>query len=418
MARRSYGSGSLFVRTDAVGNETWYGRWYAGGKQVQRRIGPKRKRGSREGLTRAQAERELARLIELERPVIRSRLTIEGLGARYLEHLEVVREVKPSTLDDYHSMLRKHFEPFFGSRPIERIDPDQVRGYMAAKSQEGLANKTISNQLNFLHGLFAFAMKRGWLASNAVASTDRPRSNGGDPDIRFLTLAEMRSVVQAIPEDPLGPNERALYLTAAMAGLREGELIALRWMDIDWKARRMRVRRNYTRGRFGTPKSRRSSRSVPIIAEVIEVLTVRREESAFKAAEDLVFGHPQTGRPLDASKMRKRFKAAVTRAGVGRFEVTVKRSKQERVPLTRFHDLRHTFGTRCAAKGVPMRMLQEWMGHRSIATTEIYADYAPNSQEADMLEAAFGSEQDPAADGPSEDAPSEEDSQDDPAPQA
>ena len=137
MARRSYGTGSLFVHRDARGRETWYGKWYAGGRRVHRKIGPKRQRGTREGLTRAQAERELQRRVELERPVLRSRLTVERAGRLYLEHLEHVLERKPTTLSDYRSMLRRHVEPFFGSRAIERIGPDDLRSYLAARKRDG-----------------------------------------------------------------------------------------------------------------------------------------------------------------------------------------------------------------------------------------------------------------------------------------
>lgn len=137
MSRRSYGSGSLFVRIDSAGVETWYGRWYSGGRQLQRRIGPKRKRGSRDGLTRVQAERELGRRIELERPAVRSRLTVEALGQRYLAHLEHELERKPTTLGDYRSMLKRHVAPFFEEKPLERIDADQIRRYLAAKRRRG-----------------------------------------------------------------------------------------------------------------------------------------------------------------------------------------------------------------------------------------------------------------------------------------
>lgn len=374
MARRSYGSGSLFVRTDAAGAESWYGRWYVGGRQVQRQIGPKRKRGSREGLTQVQAERELARRTELERPVVRSRLTVEALGQRYLAHLEHELERKPTTLGDYRSMLRRHVGPFFEEKPLERVDADQIRSYLAAKKEDGLATKTITNQLVFLHGLFAFALKRGWIAVNPVAAVDRPRSPSADPDIRFLDLEELEALLSAVPENHFGPTDHALYLTAAMTGLRQGELVALRWEDVDWRAERVRVRRNYTRQRFGTPKSRRSSRSVPMPGRVANELRSHFERSAFQADEDLVFCHLHTGGPLDASRLRKRFKEALSSAGVRE---------------VRFHDLRHTFGTHCASAGVPLRTLQEWLGHRDFTTTLIYADYAPAPHETDLVERAF-----------------------------
>ena len=374
MPRRSYGSGRIFVRTDAAGVESWYGSWYVDGRRLKRKLGPKRPAGSREGLTAAQAERELRRRIDSERPVLRSRLTVTTAAQRYLEHLENVLERKPTTLGDYRSMLNKHLEPFFEERPLERIDADQIRRYLAAKKRDGLATKTITNQLVFLHGLFSYAVKRGWVSANPVASVDRPRAPVVDPDIRYLDLSELEALLRAVADDDFGSTDRALYLTAAMTGLRQGELIALRWSDVDWQAARIRVRRNFTRQAFGTPKSKRSSRSVPMADRVAGELERHFKRSAFDAEEDLVFCHPHTGHPLDASRLRRRYKQAL---------------KSAALRPVRFHDLRHTFGTHCAAAGVPMRTLQEWMGHRDIKTTLIYADYAPSAQEKAMVEQAF-----------------------------
>jgi integrase len=374
MSRRSYGSGSLYVWKDARGGESWYGKWWAGDRRVQRKLGPKRRAGGRDGLTRAQAERELQRRMESERTVIRSRLTMEAAGDRYLEHLEHVLERKPTTIADYGYMLRGHLVPFFETKPLERIEATDVSRYLVAKRRAGLATKTITNHLVFLHGLFAFAVKRGWTPTNPVDAVDRPRAEGSDPDIRYLTLPEVEALLRDVGEGRFAAVDRALYLTAAMTGLRQGELLALRWGDVDWRAGRLRVRRTFTRGSFGAPKSRRSSRSVPMTDRVAGELECHFQASAFQADEDLVFCNPHTGRPLDASRMRKRFKKALARAGIR--------------PI-RFHDLRHTFGTHCAAAGVPLRTLQEWMGHRDAKTTQIYADYAPSEQEGALVERAF-----------------------------
>ena len=89
----------------------------------------------------------------------------------------------------------------------------------------------------------------------------------------------------------------------------------------------------------------------------------------------MVFAHPQTGGPLPKANVTRRMRAALKAAKLDTAD--------------RFHDLRHTFGTRMAAAGVPMRTLQEWMGHRDLATTQIYADYAPSAHEAEMVAAAF-----------------------------
>ena len=109
------------------------------------------------------------------------------------------------------------------------------------------------------------------------------------------------------------------------------------------------------------------------------------KRSLYQGDDHLVFCHPQTGDPYDASQMRKRFYAAMKAAGLGH--------RCGRAGGITFHSLRHTFGTRMAATGVPMRTLQEWMGHRNLATTEIYADYAPDpAYGAAFAEKAFTAE--------------------------
>jgi integrase len=372
MARRSYGTGSLLIRRGS-----WYGQWHAGGRQVMRKLGEIRQPGSREGLTKSQAERELRRRMEQEAVLVAAhdRRTLEEAGRAYLHHLEHVLERKPSTVQDYRIMLDRHLVPFFGARPVEHIEPDRVAAYMAAKRRMGLATKTVLNHVNFLHGVFAFAAKRGWVTANPVASVDRPRQPGANPDIRFLDLEEVEALLRAVPDDDLGPTERTLYLTAGMTGLRQGELIALRWRDVDWPASRLRVRQNRVRGRYGTPKSRRASRAVPLADRVAAELERHFQRSVFQDDDDLVFAHPSTGGPLDPSKVLTRFKGALERAAVR--------------PV-RFHDLRHTFGTRAAAAGVPLRTLQEWMGHRDYKTTLVYADYQPDDRrEAELVERAF-----------------------------
>ena len=375
VARRSYGSGGLFLRRDARGVESWYGQWWIGNRRVKRRLGAKRQAGTRSGLTRAQAERELQRRIETDRyaPLKRG-VTVSEAGARLLDHLGALGR-KRSTLGEYESYLRVHLAPFFGEAPLGKIGREEVERFIAEKRREGKAPKSVANYLGLLHSIFAFAEKRGLAARNPVAPVDKPARQTSDPDIRYLDDAELGALLRVVPEDRRGATERVLYLTAAMTGLRQGELLGLRWRDIDWAAARVRVRRSYVRGEFGTPKSRRSSRSVPLADRVAGELERHFQASAYQGDDDLVFCHPETGGPLDRSRLLKRFKGAARRAGLR--------------PV-RFHDLRHTFGTRTAGAGVPLRTLQEWMGHRDFKTTLIYADYEPGEKEAELVERAFG----------------------------
>ena len=160
-----------------------------------------------------------------------------------------------------------------------------------------------------------------------------------------------------------------------MTGLRQGELLALRWQDVDWppagpRAPKLRPRASSARPSHGGRPARFRSPTGCARARALSSVGV-------PADDDLVFGHPQTGRPLDRSQgLLKRLKSS--------------RSKAAKVESVRFHDLRHTFGTRVAAAGVPMRTLQEWMGHRDFETTLIYADYSPDDRrERDLIARAF-----------------------------
>jgi integrase len=378
--RRSYGTGSLEIRKDKHGREVYYGRFYAGHRQIRRKLGLKRQGGQATGLTKPAAERALQKLIDEQVRLVpvAERVDLKTAGERYILHLREVMRRKPSTVQDYEIMLRKHLVPFFGSRSMDRIDTHLVCEYLVAKQRGGLASKTVGNQLTFLHGLFRHAMKKGWVYANPVAAVDRPRDPDTDADIRFLTYEEVEALLRAVPQDSdFGGVDRPLYLTAITTGLRQGELVALRWRDVDWSAGVIRVRVSYSCGEWGTPKSRRSSRAVPIIDRTAAALDELYRQSAFRRDDALVFGHPGLGSVLDTSKLRKRFKATLTKA---------------EIRPVRFHDLRHTFGTQAAAAGVPLRTLQEWMGHRDYKTTLIYADYAPRTHEKSLMERAFSPE--------------------------
>ena len=376
VAKRSYGSGSLLVREDSRGRETWYAKVRVGGRQSKRAIGPKREAGSRRGLTRTQAEARLRKLLDelALAPPLLERLTVEEAGARYLAHLAAIGR-RRSTLGDYESYLRVHLVPFFEDLPLDKVARRHVEGLIAEKLADGRAPKSVRNYVGLLHGVFAYAERQGWLAGNPCQGAELPAAPDEDAEIRFLDDAELEALLRATPDDELGSLDRVLYLTAAMTGLRQGELLALRWRDVDWSAARVRVRRSYVRGEFGRPKSKRSSRSVPLAVRLARELERHFQATEWQGDDDLVFGHPASNTPLDRSALRRRFKRNLARA---------------RVREVRFHDLRHTFGTRMAAAGTPLRTLQEWMGHRDFKTTLIYADYQPSKREAEFVERAFG----------------------------
>ena len=166
---------------------------------------------------------------------------------------------------------------------------------------------------------------------------------------------------------------------AAFTGLRLGELRALRWLDIDFEARSIIVRRNLpSRGEEKSPKSHKV-RSVPLIDQAAVALDGLSRREHFTGVGDRVFCSV-TGGPFDDGEIRGEFYAALERAALGR-----RREKDD--PIV-FHDLRHTFGTLGAAIW-PLHDLQGYMGHADIQTTMIYVHHVPKVAAADELSRAF-----------------------------
>ena len=163
----------------------------------------------------------------------------------------------------------------------------------------------------------------------------------------------------------------AIYLTAAFTGLRRGELLALRWRDVDFVGQVVRVRASYAEGALTMPKSGKV-RSVPMAPEVAEALASLGQRPSCTGDDDLVFVGT-AGTFLDGRALRRRYLTAIKRAGLR--------------PL-RFHDLRHTFGTRMIAKA-DTRRVQEWMGHADVQTTMKYLHYVPREEDAALVAAAF-----------------------------
>jgi integrase len=369
--RRSNGAGTVYSK-----HGSWYGRWITeDGGRANRRLGPVRKAGTSDGLTRAQAESKLRQLIGEVRNVSNPDRTVADAGRALLDHLEVLGRSK-SHRETVESHLRVNIVPAIGCVPIDRLDEERITRMAATLRRNGKAPKTIRNILSTLHSLCDLAVRRRWRTTNPCRFVDAPKAPESS-DIRYLTKDQLTLVIEkGIPPGEWASLERALYITAAMSGLRQGELIGLRWMDIDWLGQRIRVRQTYVRGEFKPPKSRRGKRGVPLALPVARELERHFAKSVFQDDEDLVFANPSTGGPVDRAKVRKRFRAACARA---------------EVRVVRFHDLRHTFGTHVAKSGdVSMRTLQEWMGHRDAKTTLIYADYLPDPREAQIVSGVFG----------------------------
>jgi integrase len=144
---------------------------------------------------------------------------------------------KPSTLRTYRNQFDAQIVSRVGGRPLLRLDRDQVEQLIADLARDGLAPKTIRNIIGLLSGICEFAVRRRWASENPCRYVDKPSVEVSE-DIRFLEPEEVEAVLRAIDtEDDFGRVHRAIILAAAMSGLRMGELLALRWLDVDWHAR-------------------------------------------------------------------------------------------------------------------------------------------------------------------------------------
>jgi integrase len=374
MPRRNYGTGSLRL----VG-QSWIGSWYGiDGQRIKRKVGAARAPGTREGLTKAQAEEQLRRMRQAEAAVPSTvlRVTMSEAGEELSRTLDL-RGRKKSHRMTVTADLKNHIAPFFEGKDLAKITPADVERYVRVK-REKLAIKTIRNHLNTMHSVFELGQRKQWCNRNPVKLADRPVIRSTETRIQFLNQNELEKLLAtSYPDDSFGKIEVPIYVTAAMTGLRQGELLGLRWRDVDFEAKKVRVVSPYVRGEFGDPKSEGSGRSVPLAERVATELKALRDRSEYNKDKDLVFCHPETGHPLDRAKLTRRFKKAVKRA---------------EVPEITFHELRHTFGTRMAAAGVPLRTIQHWMGHADSKTTQIYAHYQPSEHEADTVDQAFSQE--------------------------
>lgn len=280
------------------------------------------------------------RLATEEAPPPETTVTVDQAAEHLWRHLEAIGR-RATTLATYRSLFRTHLRWSVEEVALERITWRDVEELDRVMRRKGLAPKTRLNALKLLSEIFAFAKRQGWCRRNPCDQVQFPHA---DPttDIRFLTKEELVALLGVIDVDaePFGHTDWSMFLTAALTGLRQSELLGLQWRDIDFDAKRVRVRRSNVRGYWDRPKSRRSSRSVPMVPQVATALRHHLDRSRCRDREDLVFGHPRTGK------------------------------------------------ARLAASGVPIRTIQEWMGHEDIRTTQIYAAYEPREHDVEVANKA------------------------------
>ena len=367
-------SGHL-LRARRASGERWVAHWRdAAGVQHKRVLGRIWTGGGRppeEHLTRKGARERLEDILaEARRTVPKTAAAARGVrfeeaAEEWLRYVEHDRKRRASTVYDYRHILDHALLPVFGELLLREVTSEMIDAYRIHLVAEGrLAARSINKYLLVLHAIFKRAQRHWGLTVNPAAGVERQPVRRAS-EFRVLSPEEVHALARAAADE----QDAALYTTAAFAGLRLGELRALRWRDVDFSLRVIHVRRAFALKAEDVPKSGRA-RAVPLTDQVARALDGLSLRERHTGEDDLVFPSP-TGEHLEDSALRRRYYKALKTAGIEHL---------------RFHDLRHTFGT-LAVQEFPLSDVKAYMGHADIATTMIYIHHVPQHDAADRLSA-------------------------------
>jgi integrase len=287
-------------------------------------------------------------------------------------------ECKTSTTDGYEGVLRNYLRPRFATMPLNEIKRERIKSMIAEMIEKGLSRGTIKNAISVLRGMFNEAIEAGIVESNPAARVGRFTRTARNSEKKgiALTVGEVQQFLDAVKE--VCPEYYPLFLTAIRAGLRRGELVALRFGDLNFgrdendSNRYVFVQHNYVCREHTTTKSKKSRRvdmSRDLRRALIELRDARllaahmRGESDI--TEELVFPGPDGG-ILDPDNLYHRlFIPSLAKAGIRKI---------------RLHDLRHTFGSLLLQNGASITYVKDQLGHASIQlTVDIYGHLIPGA---------------------------------------
>jgi integrase len=358
--RRGNGEGTITRRKD--------GRWEARYK-AHTASGPKRKMIY--GKTRAEVAEKLARAISDRSSGLAfdaGSLTVGEFLDRWLK--DSVRDtVRQRTYERHEELIRLHIRPALGMLKLKALTPAHVQGLYRDRLDSGLSPATVQKIHVVLHKALSQAVKWNLIPRNATEAVNAPRP--APEEMRPLSPNEARRLLEATSGDRL----EALYVLAVHTGMRQGELLGLKWEDVDLECGVIRVRRTLTRNRgrliLGEPKTKRSRRTVRLTETAAQILREHLERQLEEIErlgdlyrdQGLVFT-TEVGTPINPTNLRKRsFAPLLERSGL---------------PAIRFHDLRHTCATLLLSRNVHPKHVQELLGHATIAITlDTYSHVLP-----------------------------------------
>src|SRR5829696_3344409 len=362
--RRGNYEGSITKRSD--------GRYMAR-YTVQTAEGPRRK--TLYGKTRAEVAEKLTRAMA-DRD---NGLDFDAKNVRVGEYLDkwltdAVRDtVRPSTHERHEALIRRHIKPMLGRLKLKALTPAHVQGLYRDRLDSGLSPATVQKVHVVLHKALAQAVRWSLVPRNPTEAVKAPRP--APEEMRPLNREQAKALLETARRERF----EALYVLAVTTGLRQGELLGLKWEDVDLENSLIRVRRTLIRNRgrllLGEPKTKRSRRTVRLTEAAVQALKehlarqIDQMERLGDLYEDqgLIFA-TQRGTLVNPTNLRKRsFAPLLEKAGL--------------LPI-RFHDLRHTCATLLLSRNVNPKIVSEMLGHATIAITlDTYSHVLPTMQD-------------------------------------
>ena len=348
--------------------------------------GKERRRWYSAGLRKSDAEKLVTELVKRRNDGDYRAPDKITLGAYLTEKwLPVQRsQLKASTFDSYRRTIELHVLPTIGHVMLSRLLPEDLESLYARLLESGRRNGSggglSPTSVRYVHRILSKALndalRKGTIVKNPAALADPPRGTGpaGDGhDLRVWSAAELQTFLTLISSDRLAPA----YFLAAHTGMRRGEVLGLRWADVDTPRKRISVRQAVTavayQLRVSDVKTGTSRRTIDIDDPVVAQLVSWRKKQAKErllvgpAFEDhgLVFARPD-GRPVHPEFLSRTFDRVVKSSGL---------------PVIRFHDIRHTHATLLLKAGVPVKVVSERLGHATPGfTLNVYQHVVPGMQ--------------------------------------
>jgi integrase len=367
MAKNGNGEGSIYPHKK---NGKKVG--YRGAYWVHTAEGPKRRYVS--GKTRDEVHDKLIEALGSRAQGLvfdAGSITVGEYLTRWLKD-SVRGTVRVSTYEVHRHMIQPHIVPALGRLKLKDLNPAHVRALYREKLDSGLSSATVRKMHSILRKALKQAVLDGLIPRNVCDAVTAPRQT--KKEMQPLTPAQAKRLFENVREDRL----RALYVLAITAGLREGELLGLRWEDVNLERGLLQVRQQLTRTRDGlsfTAPKRGKARVVRLTDMAIAALKAHREAQNEERARagslweetSLVFTST-IGTPVDVGNLTYRS-----------FRPLLKRTN---LPRIRFHDLRHTCATLLLSKGTHPKIVQEMLGHANISMTmDTYSHVLPDMQE-------------------------------------